>query len=203
MSAAALGLIGAGSRLLGGLIGRSGVKSQNEANRLMAREQMKFQERMSSTAYQRSAADLEKAGLNRILALGSPATTPSGSTAVMQNASAPLAAAVADAPNSAQAVIAKREAIKQTKQHTKNLKGQEDLIHAQTEAAMAAAMQANSASNLTMADAVIRRLMAEMYAQDPELLYLKELGGPVGTAGGLLKLLGKPGGLKGLKSGKK
>ena len=205
MNPAALGLIGAGSKLLGGLIGSKGVKSQNEANRQMAREQMRFQERMSSTAYQRSADDLEKAGLNRILALGSPASTPGGASAVMQNVSAPLASAVADAPNSAQSMIAKREAIKQTRQTTKNLARQEDLIWAQTEAAIAAAMQSNSAANVSMADAVIRRLMADMYAQDPELLYLRELGGPVASGAGILRLFGGKGpkGLKGLKSGKK
>jgi len=57
----------------------------NKANKKLAREQMAFQERMSSTAYQRSAADLEAAGLNRILALGKPSSTPSGQTAQMQN----------------------------------------------------------------------------------------------------------------------
>lgn len=37
-----------------------------------------FQKMMSNTAYRRAARDLEAAGLNRILALGSPATTPAG-----------------------------------------------------------------------------------------------------------------------------
>lgn len=63
-----------------------GQREANEANERIARENRAFQERMSNTAYQRAADDLEKAGLNRILALGSPASSPSGSTATMQNA---------------------------------------------------------------------------------------------------------------------
>lgn len=46
-----------------------------------AREQMQFQERLSSTQMQRAAEDLERAGLNRILALGQPAAAPSGAMA--------------------------------------------------------------------------------------------------------------------------
>lgn len=43
-----------------------------------------FQREMSNTAYRRAARDLEAAGLNRVLALGSPATTPAGVIGSMQ-----------------------------------------------------------------------------------------------------------------------
>ena len=78
------------SSLVGGLFGRSGQKAANRTNIKLAREQMAFQERMSNTAYQRATRDLEAAGLNRILALGSPASSPAGQTATVQNVNTPL-----------------------------------------------------------------------------------------------------------------
>lgn len=64
-------VIAAGASLLGTSAANSSAKREAEKNR-------RFQEDMSRTAYQRSADDLEKAGLNRILALGQPASTPTG-----------------------------------------------------------------------------------------------------------------------------
>jgi len=73
-----------GSVIAGGL-GFLGGERQNSANQKISREQMAFQQQNSDTAYQRAADDLEKAGLNRILALGSPSSTPSGAGIPAQN----------------------------------------------------------------------------------------------------------------------
>lgn len=61
-------------------INRTFQADQVEANR-------QWQTQMSNSAHQRAAADMKAAGLNRILAAGSPAHTPSGGAASGSSAS--------------------------------------------------------------------------------------------------------------------
>jgi len=76
-------IIGAGIGAAASLIGGN---KQNAANAQMAQNQMDFQERMRSTQYQTTVADLKAAGLNPMLAYSQGgAGTPVGATAQMGN----------------------------------------------------------------------------------------------------------------------
>nr|QJB19886.1 MAG: DNA pilot protein [Microvirus sp.] len=93
---AGIGGLSAGLGVGGMLAGMQGQKEANEANIALSREQMTFQERMSSTAHQREVADLKAAGLNPILSANAGASSPPGAMAQVKNTMEGMAASAAE-----------------------------------------------------------------------------------------------------------
>lgn len=127
-----LGIGTAISGITGAGLSYKGAHEANKANKKIAREQMRFQEastekqmqfqeRMSNTAYQRTMADMQAAGLNPILAYQQGgASTPSGASA--GGAKAEMVNEYAGAVGSALQAMQVRAQIAQTKVMTELMK---------------------------------------------------------------------------------
>lgn len=179
----ALGIIAAAT--IGAGASYFGAKSQNQANREISREQMAFQERMSSTAYQRSMDDMRKAGLNPILAYKTGgASTPGGAGIPAVNE---IGAGTSSAVSTAMAVRRQsadlkliRQQVSQSRMTTENQRASAELANENTNIAKAQ-------NAMIRADELIKRVTSAYTLQS-----LKSIIGKTAYQGGIIAKWANP-----------
>lgn len=157
-----------GSAIIGGVFSGLGQRSANRANLRIARENRAWQQMMSNTAVTRRFADLERAGINPLLAGRYDASTPPGNIATMGN----VGLAASQGAMSGAEVGLKGAQRKQAKASVDNIwqdtakkraeanyiQSQDALVQAQTNTEILRAIGVNTANDIAALDREIREL---------------------------------------------
>lgn len=149
-----------GASLVSGWMSQSGAEDRNAAQIQQAQNQQAFQERMSSTSYQRAVADLAAAGLNPMLAYQhGGASTPSGSQANIEDAITP-------AVNSANAAYRAGNEASVQRAQVADIQASAGLKTAQTSESGARTAQATAEAEKARTEAALNMQNIEKSKQD-------------------------------------
>ena len=146
------------SDLFGGITDLIGGILTNRSNQSIARGQEAFQERMRNTAYQAAVADMNKAGINPMLAIQQGgAAAPSGASIPMQN---PVTPAI----SSAMEIASTQANVNKTAADTDLSKALTLKAASDSQAALASAAASRASANVTTAHLPAAQVEGNIYS---------------------------------------